>query len=204
LEETLATNLKRSADKDKKEDKTPKARPSFDLKWVLAAVGLIVIVIGSVIAGIYLAPNKIIVQEKEKKTFVSTMPVVPPKPGPSLSIVSGEVVNLKAGRYLRFSVAIQFVANEKLFPGGGGGGEGKKVDPLAPYADLMKDVIVTDASRHTADDLLKPAGKEKLKEEIKRDINQQLKDQASTDPDHPDDRPRPQVLKVYFTDFVIQ
>ena len=194
----MAANLKKLAEK-KEEKKAAKAGPSFDLKWVLAGLGLMAITMGSVIVGIQLAPNKLLVHEKESVKYVEKIV----KPGPTRPVLSSQVVNLKGGRYLRFSVALQFEANEKLWPAGGGGsgghGAAKPVDPVLPFEPMIKDLIVMKTSKYTAAQLLTVEGKEMLKNDIKASINHELGGDHH-DPEHP----VPVVYKVFFTDFVIQ
>jgi flagellar basal body-associated protein FliL len=193
----MAANLKKTP-AEKKDDKAPaeKKGVSLDLKWVLAGLGLVAITMGSVIIGIQLAPGKVVVKETVKREFVERII----KPGPSRPMLVDQVVNLRGGRYLRFSCVLQFAANEKLFPEGGGGGEGKKVDPLEQYEPLMKDAIVSAVSERSAEELLSPSGKEKLKEEIKKRINHEL---GAGDAAESAEHPVPEVIKVFFTNFVI-
>ncbi|HEY9722502.1 MAG TPA: flagellar basal body-associated FliL family protein [Oscillatoriaceae cyanobacterium] len=191
----MATNLKKTP--EKKEEKAAKAETKgvqFDLKWLLAGLGLVAITMGSVIIGIQLAPPKQVVVVK--KQLVQKLP---PKPGLTENIFSGAVVNLLGGHYLRFSVDLQFAADDKVFPPAEGGEKKKAADPLAAWLPMIKDTIVSEASRHASDDLLTPAGKDHLKAEIQDALNKQF-DGMKTDPDTPE----PEVIHVYFTDFVIQ
>lgn len=201
----MAANLKKGAEKkdekaaDKKEKK--EGGVGLDLKWILAGLGLVAITMGSVIIGIQLAPAKYIQVEKTK--LVEKLPA---KPGPTVGVVSGQIVNLKGGRFLRLSVSLQFAKNEKLWPEGGGGGhgEGKKVDPLEQYKAMMQDKIVLMASRFTAEQLLTSEGKEQLKHMIKSAINHDLGHDMEGGGGGEEEHPAPEVLNVFFTDFVIQ
>jgi flagellar basal body-associated protein FliL len=224
----VAANLKKPADKkdDKAVDKKEKKEGggfSLDLKWILAGLGLVAITMGSVIIGIQLAPAKYTVIEKEK--LVEKLPA---KPGKTVPIVASQIVNLKGGRFLRFSVSLQFAKNEVLWPegGGGSGGHGAKApDPLEAHKDMMKDKIVLVASRFTAEQLLTVQGKEQLKNMIKGAINAELGHggMGSHGGDHhsaipaavvvttggggggaAEEHPTPEVVNVFFTDFVIQ
>lgn len=190
----MATNLKKTP--EKKEDKPAKAETKgvqFDLKWLLAGLGLVAITMGSVIIGIQLAPPKQVVVVK--KQLVQKLP---PKPGLTENIFTGQVVNLQGGHYLRFSTDLQFAADDKVFPPASG--EKKKgADPLAAWLPMIKDTIVSESSRHASSDLLTPEGKDHLKSEIQDALNKQF-DGLRTDPDQPE----PEVIHVYFTDFVIQ
>jgi flagellar basal body-associated protein FliL len=207
----MAANLKKGADKkdDKAADKKDKKEGggfSLDLKWILAGLGLVAITMGSVIIGIQLAPAKYIQVEKTK--LVEKLPT---KPGPTTQIVTGQIVNLKGGRFLRFSVSLQFAKNEKLWPEGGGGGhgEGKKVDPLEQYKAMMQDKIVMMAGRFTAEQLLTSDGKEQLKHMIRSAINHELGHdlgghEGGGGGGGEEEHPAPEVINVFFTDFVIQ
>jgi flagellar basal body-associated protein FliL len=221
----VAANLKKGAEKktdDKATDKKEKKEGggfSLDLKWILAGLGLVAITMGSVIIGIQLAPAKYTVVEKTK--LVEKLPA---KPGKTVPIAQGQIVNLKGGRFLRFSVSLQFAKNEKLWPegGGGSGGHGSKApDPLEAHKDMMKDKIVMVASRFSAEQLLTAQGKEDLKRLIKSTINAELGhslgghggDHHSAMPvahlgggggGGAEEHPSPEVVNVFFTDFVIQ
>jgi flagellar basal body-associated protein FliL len=203
----VAANLKKTAEKkdDKAGDKKDKKEGgvSLDLKWILAGLGLVAITMGSVIIGIQLAPAKYtVIKEKE---FVEKLPA---KPGITAQVVTGQIVNLKGGRFLRLSVALQFAKNEKLWPEGGGGGhgEGKKADPLEGYKAMMQDKIVMVASRFTAEQLLTADGKEQLKHMVKSAINRELTGATGHEGGGGggEEHPTPEVVSVFFTDFVIQ
>lgn len=219
----MATNLKKPAEKEDKKsmEKVVKAAGSggFDVKWVLAGLGFIAITMGSVVFGVHIAQMMM-----TPKTHVKLVERII-KPGPVVPVMSAAVVNLKGGRYLRLSVALQFIANENLWPTGGGGsgghGAAKPVNPLEKYDALIKDAILVAAGAHSAEELLAPHGKEKLKKEIRDRINAELKAaNGGADDMHgalqvevamaggggggdSHDPAYPEVLKVYFTDFVI-
>lgn len=217
----MAANIKKALDKKEKGAADASPKKGMDLKWILAAVGIGAIAMGGAIIGIQLAPNKVIVHETERETFVEKLPA---KPGPSIPMMAGQVVNLKGGHYLRFSCVLQFAANEKLWPAGGGGNHGaaKAVNPLENYEAMIKDVIVTTVSKHTAAELLTLAGKDRLKTEIKVAVNRELGvpgyDEAPMAPaeaaphghghgggggEH-EMTATPEVIRVFFTDFVVQ
>lgn len=220
----MATNLKKPADKEDKKsaEKVVKAAGSgggFDIKWALAGLGFIAITMGSVVFGVHIAQ---LMMKPETKTVLVERII---KPGPVVPVLASQVVNLKGGRYLRLSVALQFIANQKLWPDGGGGsgghGAAKPVNPLAKYEAMMKDTIISVVGSHSAEELLAAHGKEKLKKEIRDRLNAELKAAGGADDMHhgalsvevamaggggggeSHDPDHPEVLKVYFTDFVI-
>lgn len=223
----MAANVKKSPEKKEASAEGGKKGFGLDLKWLLAAVGIGAIAMGGAIIGIQLAPAKFIVKEKE--TFVEKAPEKK-VPGPTAPILTGQVINLKGGNFLRFSVAVQFVADEKLWPAGGGGSGGhgaKAVDPLERHYPMMKDLIVSMASKHTASELLSVSGKERLKDEIKNALNAEFGHEVAHAPaghapagghapaegaghghggggGDAEEHPTPEVLRVFFTDFVIQ
>jgi flagellar basal body-associated protein FliL len=199
----MVATLTRPAEKpsSKGPDKPPAPeKPQVDLKWVLAALGLAVITMGSVVIGIQLAPNKILIKEQSSIQLVERII----KPGPTFQVMQGQVLNLQGGRYLRMSVALQFVENHDLWTphNPGGHGASKPTDPVAPYSAMLKDVIISTASRHNAPELLALDGKERLKESLKLAINREWQ---STHGAHGNGHTaNPEVYRVYFTDFVIQ
>ena len=209
----MAANLKKGAEKkdDKAADKKEKQEGGFalDMKWILAGLGLVAITMGSVIIGIQLAPAKYtVIKEKE---FVEKLPA---KPGKTVAMVAGQIVNLKGGRFLRFSVSLQFAKNEKLWPEGGGGsgghGAAQAVNPLEPYEAMIKDKIVMVASKFTAEQLLTSQGKEQLKGAIKTAVNKELGHVTHASAHGgggggaAHEGETPEVVNVFFTDFVIQ
>lgn len=205
----MAANLKKSPEEKKEKGKAADAerRGGIDLKWIMAGLGLVAITMGSVIIGIQLAPGKVVIKETTKTMLVERIV----EPGPVVNVLQSQVLNLNGGRYLRLSVALQFVKNEKLWPDGGGGagghGAAKPKDPLENHHAMIKDTILTVVGRHTAAELLTPTGKEKLKDEVKMAINRELGHNVKGyhgGGGGGDEAPAvPEVYKVYFTDFVV-
>lgn len=200
----MAANLKKSPDKkeEKAAGKSEKGeRFSIDLKWVAMGLAMVFITICSVIVGIQLAPTKVITQTNIETKYVKELPLVP---GPSVPLMASQIVNLNGGRYLRFSVVLQYTANEKIWPPVAAGGHGveKGPNPLESYEPMMKDTVVSGVSMHSAQDLLNPLGKEKLKEELKEALNHQFQMLGGHGGAN-DEHPHPIVLRVYFTEFVV-
>jgi flagellar basal body-associated protein FliL len=209
----MAANLKNAPPPSGKKDekaagKPDKERWSPDWKWVALGLGFALTSIGATVLGVHFYAQTFLVKETVRKEYVLKLP---PKPGPSLPLMTTQVVNLKGGRYLRFSVVMQYVANEHLWPSGGGGnaGSSKKVDPMLRFEPLMKDVVVSTVSRHTATELLEPEGRERLKAEIRQNINHELKAAfgGSMGEGHGEEGAEgsnlPEVLRVFFTEFVV-
>jgi hypothetical protein len=186
----VALNLKKTP--SNKSADAPTVKSASPVKWFALALGLGGVVIGSTILANMLVPREI-VHKQEKMGHTSSAP------GPSFNVCTGQVVNLTGGGYLRFGCAVQFAADENLFPAGGGGSHGAaKGNPVERYEAMMKDVIVDLSSKRTAADLLSSEGKNKLKDEIKHDLNEELMAHAS------ESHPAPYIMSVYFTEFVVQ
>jgi hypothetical protein len=124
-------------------------------------------------------------------------------PGPIVQIISDGIVNLKGGRYCRFACSLQFAQDHELFPEGGGGGEGKKANPLEKYEALLKDTTLATIGSHEAGWLLNPENKEKLKLQLQIVLNKELREMHEMSGEEGKKKPFPQVFKVYFTSFVI-
>lgn len=207
----MAANLKNAPPAGKKDDKgagkPEKERWSPDWKWVALGLGFALTSIGATVLGVHFYAQNFLVKEVTKKEYVLKMPA---KPGPSVSLFTTQVVNLKGGRFLRFSVVLQYAANEHLWPTGGGGSSGhgssKAVNPLEKFEPLMKDVVVSTISRHSATELLDTEGRERLKAKIKANINHEIKAAFGASEGHGDAEegsPLPEVMRVFFTEFVV-
>jgi flagellar basal body-associated protein FliL len=188
---------------EKKAEKAAKGegggpRFSLDLKWLFAALGLALIVFSSVIIGV-----KVSVDHFTQHTVTKEVEKPAALPGPIVQIIADGVVNLKGGRYCRFACSLQFNADKELFPEGGGGGEGKKANPLEKYEPLLKDTILTTIGKHDAAWLLEPENKDRLKLQLQVVLNNQLKEMHEMSGEEGKKKPFPQVFKVYFTSFVI-
>ena len=211
----MAANLKNAPPAGKKDEKASgkpeKERWSPDWKWVALGLGFALTSIGATVLGVHFYAQNFLVQTKVEKQYVLKMP---PKPGPSAPLITTGIVNLKGGRYLRYSVVLQYAANEHLWPTGGGGsgghGSGKPTNPLEKYEPLMKDVVVSTISRHSAAELLEPEGRENLKAKIRANINHEIKAAFGAAEGHGDGhgdaaegQALPEVLRVFFTEFVV-
>ena len=212
----MAANLKNAPPAGGKKDekgapKPEKERWSPDWKWVALGLGFALTSIGATVLGVHFYAQHFLVKEVTKKEYVLKMPA---KPGPSVPLFTTAITNLKGGRYLRYSLVLQYAADEHLWPTGGGGsgghGSGKPVNPLEKYEPLMKDVVVSTISRHSAAELLEPEGREQLKMKIKNNINHELKAAfggGESGDGHGEAAEGaaalPEVLRVFFTEFVV-
>ncbi|MEB3285155.1 MAG: flagellar basal body-associated FliL family protein [Candidatus Sericytochromatia bacterium] len=225
----MAENLK----KDGKEEKK-KGGMSPDLKWLALGFGFAVTTVGATFLGVHfyvsqfmLAKAKMVAEEQAKEAAKKHVR----HPGPLLPLLNTQIVNLKGGRFLKFSVSLQFLANDALWPPGGGGSHGaKKADPLEKYMPFFKDTTIETIVTFTADDLKNEAGRSSLRKKIKDNINSQMKKlygplptpKATPKPEgeeteahgeehggggggdeHHGPEPLPEVINVFFTEFVV-
>lgn len=195
----MATNLKKEERKAEKAARGEGGRFSVDIKLMLYGLGLAMIVFASVIMGV-----KVSVDHFTTKTVTVKVPQEDYKPGPIVQMVNDQVVNLKDKRFLRFTCAVQFAADEHVFPDGGGGGHGgKAANPLEPYEAMIKDTIITVASEQKGDFLLAPDGKEKLKFLMVHRLNHEFEKVLKGMERESGEHHVPHVYKIYFTSFVI-
>lgn len=209
----MAANLKNNPGSGKKDEQRPagvkpeKERFSPDWKWVALGLGFACTSIGATFLGVHFYVQNFLVKEKTRTEYVEKLP---PKPGPTQPLFTTQIANLKGGRFLRYSVVLQFAANEALWPAGGGGAHGssKLGNPIEKFEPLMKDVVVATVSKHTAVELLEPNGREALKGEIMRAINSEMikvygGGNNSRGDSGEESEALPEVLRVFFTEFVV-
>lgn len=215
----MAANLKQAPTPGGKDEKkaapTAKAEragmfSNVDRYMVMMGLGFGLISICAPVVGIHLYSKYFLVKETVKTEYVLKLP---PKVGPSQPLFATQITNLKGGRYLRYSVVLQYVANEHLWPmgGGGSGGSTKKGNPLEQYEPLMKDVVVMTIGRHSAAEMLEPSFREKLKAEVRDNINKELgavygvksMGHSGMAAGEGQGSAVPEVLRVFFTEFVV-
>jgi flagellar basal body-associated protein FliL len=117
--------------------------------------------------------------------------------GPTYTIEE-RVVNLQTSaggaRYLRMEVVLEFQAEDPNFYTLTGEAHKKAqekfLEEMAPKAPLIEDAVLTTVSSKSADQLLTPAGKDRLKSEIAEAVSKRING--------------PRVVNVYFTQFVAQ
>jgi flagellar basal body-associated protein FliL len=228
----MAENLKKDGKDDKK-----KGGMSPDLKWLALGFGFAVTTVGATFLGVHfyvsqfmLAKAKMVAEEQAKEAAEKNKKHIK-MPGPILPLLTTQIVNLKGGRFLKFSVSLQFAANDVLWPpGGGGSGGAKKVDPLEKYLPFLKDTTIETIVTFTAEELKNEAGRNAMRQQIKDNINSRMKklygppptpkptpkpegeEDASAEEDHGGGgggdaghgpEPLPEVLNVFFTEFVV-
>lgn len=108
------------------------------------------------------------------------------------------VVNLQGisagGRYLRLQVVLEFQPEDAKFYTLTGEAHHKAQEEflaeIAPMAPVIEDAVLTVVSSKSAEQILTPTGKERLKEEIAQAVTRRIG--------------HPEVVNVYFTQFVAQ
>ena len=125
-------------------------------------------------------------QKTKKKTAAihSGPPVFVP-----IDPFSVNLADKNADRYAQVSVNLQ-VADIKA------------VDELKLYMPIIRNNILMILSHKTADELLEKSGKEILAEEILKEATRPVLDYR--DPEKDKDRPKKPILKVHFSNFIIQ
>jgi|GEM_PF-1002127 len=189
----------------------------FSVKWLISAVGMMLLTGLSTFVGIRVGmPRQIIVEKHivtEQGKPVENHAKAEEHAAPPMELypVGDFIVNLSdPGRhYLKTSIMLQMEAEaphgegdgkeEKKEEGGGGhgGGAAKAEDPtiavkaaMAPYEPIYKDVIISTLSKQTMASLKAPGGKDLVKSKLKLALNQSITQRK--------------VMGVFFTDFVIQ
>ncbi len=164
------------------------------MKKVLLFLPIVVVVSAATAVGLYLfGPGPL--QALRGSQAASAQTAQEPERG-IMFPTSERVVNLADAvpiRYVKVEVVLELKVKE-LPPNLSGEAYKKKVDELkgelAPVLPKINDTInMVLASKH-ADDLLKPEGKEALKAELKEKLNRAIGE--------------PQVMDVYFNQFIIQ
>ena len=189
----------------------------FSVKWLISAVGMMLLTGLSTFVGIRVGmPRQIIVEKHiitEQGKPVDNHAKAEEHEAPPMELypVGDFIVNLSdPGRhYLKTTIMLQMEAEaphgegdgkeEKKEEGGGGhgGGAAKAEDPtvavkaaMAPYEPIYKDVIISTLSKQTMASLKAPGGKDLVKSRLKVALNQSVNQRK--------------VMGVFFTDFVIQ
>lgn len=116
--------------------------------------------------------------------------------GPTYTVTE-RVVNLQGGaggRYLRLEVVLEFEPEDPKFYTLTGEAHKKAqekfLEEIEPKAPAIQDAVLALVSSKSADQILTPAGRERLKDEIASAVVQRIG--------------HPKVVNVYFTQFVAQ
>ncbi len=104
------------------------------------------------------------------------------EPGAVVALAEDMTLNLSDGKYLKTKLALQL--SEDATTKAGGEKALKAFD-----GSKARDAAITILGHYTMDQLLKPENKEKAQQALSKEVNERYEGQ---------------VLKVYFTDFVMQ
>ena len=151
-------------------------------------------------------------EEAEKKHNLTKIGMVLPKPMPFTVNIPGPPGQ---AHYLKCSIQLEWDGLENA-GGGGHGGGAPALD--ATGEEIMKrmpkitDIIINILSSQTYDELLRPAGKQKMKESIVTEINAILpephldpKEEAKRKKDpHAEPPPSGKLRNAFFTEFIVQ
>jgi flagellar basal body-associated protein FliL len=108
-------------------------------------------------------------------------------PGLTVPLAGDFIVNLGGlAHFAKFDVSMLVDKGTVSIPAASGATD---PSPTLEDNDQIRDIVITDTSRYTADELATPGGKTKLKERLMKDIT---------------DKTHTVALRVYFTNFAIQ
>jgi flagellar basal body-associated protein FliL len=150
-------------------------------------------------------------EEAEKKQNLTKIGMVLPKPLPFTVNIPGAPGQ---SHYLKCSIQLEWDGIEA--PGGGGEGAGPALDEtgkeIVKRMPKITDIIINILSSQSYDDLLKPAGKQKMKEAIVTEINAILperhpdpkeEEKRKKDP-HAEPPPSGKLRNAFFIEFIVQ
>jgi len=150
-------------------------------------------------------------EEAEKKRSLTKIGMVLPKP---LSFTVNVPGAAGQSHYLKCSIQLEW---DGLEPAGGGGeGKGPALDETGKEIEKrmpkITDIIINILSAQSYDELLRPAGKQKMKEAIVTEINAILpelhvdpkeEEKRKKDP-HAEPAPTGKLRNAFFTEFIVQ
>jgi flagellar basal body-associated protein FliL len=151
--------------------------------------------------------------EKAKKEQLTKIGMVLPKPLPFTVNIGGA----SGSHYLKCSIQLEWDGHEA--EGGGGGEHGGGAPALDATGNAIMqrmakitDIIITILSSQSYEDLLKPAGKQKIKEAIVTEINAILPEPApdgheekkKKKDEHEGPPPSGKLRNAFFTEFIVQ
>jgi flagellar basal body-associated protein FliL len=153
-------------------------------------------------------------EEAEKRHNLTKIGMVLPKPLPFTVNIPGSAPGQT--HYLKCAIQLEWDGEEPAEGGGGehGGGPaldatGKEIEKRMPK---ITDIIINILSSQSYDELLKPAGKQKMKEAIVTEINAILpephldpkeEEKRKKDP-HAEPPPSGKLRNAFFTEFIVQ
>lgn len=150
-------------------------------------------------------------EEAEKKRSLTKIGMVLPKPLPFTVNVPGAPGQ---SHYLKCSIQLEWDGMEPA--GGGGEGKGPALDETGKEIERrmpkITDIIINILSSQSYDELLRPAGKQKMKEAIVTEINAILpeiqrdpkeEEKRKKDP-HAEPPPSGKLRNAFFTEFIVQ
>jgi flagellar FliL protein len=127
-------------------------------------------------------------QEQEAKKKAASIHSGPPV----FVVIDPFSVNLadkNSDRYAQVSISLQVI-------------DGKSADELKLYMPIIRNNIFMVLAHKTAEELLEKSGKEALAEEILKEANRPMREYQNAGKDK--NRPKDPILKVYFSNFIIQ
>jgi flagellar basal body-associated protein FliL len=149
-------------------------------------------------------------EEAEKKRNLTKIGMVLPKPLPFTVNIPGPPGQ---AHYLKCSIQLEWDGVE---PAGGGEEKGPALDETGKEIEKrmpkITDIIINILSSQSYDELLRPAGKQKMKEAIVTEINAILPERApdpkeeekrKKDP-HAEPPPSGKLRNAFFTEFIVQ
>jgi flagellar basal body-associated protein FliL len=124
---------------------------------------------------------------KKKEEAAKKLRIKAGTPGLTIPLDGDFIVNLGGlTHFAKFDVSMLV---DKGTPSVAPGKESTSTNPVLEDNDQVRDIIITDTSRYTADELATPGGKAKLKKRLMKDITEKTDTIA---------------LRIYFTNFAIQ
>lgn len=153
-------------------------------------------------------------EEKARKEAITRIGHVLPKPLPFTVNIGG---GAGESHYLKCAIQLEWEGDHGADAGGGGGhGGGAALDATGQEIEKrmakITDIIINILSAQTYAELMKPAGKQKIKEAIVAEINAILPEPAPVEgeKEHEEaahgghDEARGKIRNAFFTEFIVQ
>jgi flagellar basal body-associated protein FliL len=158
-------------------------------------------------------------EEKRRLEKITSMGHVLPKPLPFTVNIGGD----GESHYLKCAIQFEWEGDAHAAGGGGGHGGGPALDATGQEIETrmpqISDIIINILSSQSYEDLMKPAGKQKIKESIVGEVNAILPELPAhgehgegkkDDKAHHDDghgapaEPKGKIRNAFFTEFIVQ